>query len=167
MSRRGRGGRSVGKLNETVPRRTVPRRALLSGSFGVSVGIEERRRACPFTDGQRDAEKEETRERERERESSGVSGASKTRARSITNTAHGISESDSAAHATASGQVSNAVWRCRLRGLYTDDRARERGASSTRSRRRGVGRADGRYCRGRRYRWGGRREGGCATCGGG
>lgn len=53
----GHGTDAVGKLNETVPRRAVPRRALLSGSFSVSVGIEERRRACPFTDGQRDAER--------------------------------------------------------------------------------------------------------------
>lgn len=49
----------------------MPRRALLSGSFGVSVGIE-RRRACPFTDGQREARKREIKtegeERERERD---------------------------------------------------------------------------------------------------
>jgi len=102
--------RTVGKLNETVPRRAVSRRALLSGSFSVSVGIEERRRACPFTDGQRDAERRREGGNERERERvNDANGASETRraARSITNTAHGISESDSAAHATArrGGQV--------------------------------------------------------------
>lgn len=52
---------------------------------------------------------------------------------SVTNTAHGISESDSAAHATARGQVSDA----RLRGPYGRQRG-EGGPRSTRSGRRAA-----------------------------
>lgn len=134
------------KLGETVQRRMVLRRALLSSSFGVSVGIEERTRVCPFTDrlrrrprGEkererkkvvRERESENARgEKEREGTDDGSERASETRAQSITNTAHGISESDSAAHATARGQVPDAEWRC-----PPERSAPRKGGSSTRLR---------------------------------
>lgn len=68
-------------------------------------------------------------EKEREGTDDGSERASETRAQSITNTAHGISESDSAAHATARGQVPDAEWRC-----PPERSAPRKGGSSTRLR---------------------------------
>jgi len=88
--------------------------------------------------GERERERERERKREEHQRHELCERDGETRARIITNTAHGISESDSAAHATARGQVPDAEWRCPPEWSAEGD-----GASNTRSRRREGGRAGG------------------------